>query len=301
MKQLKRSLLMLSLSPGIWGVSCSQLSASLPREEDQGSNLEKEVRASHSNTVEPLTLSVLSTPIEQTIENPPSHVQGVIQHDNPPLFSFEEFKERCPGYHYKRVPIGDDLYLCGINTNVQYESFLTFESHKVERENSRISSGEEFVESVIEAAESPEDTQFEVVRVLRKKAQKHYVVLGAILLGRRADDPKTILIEKFHTRASIDTKRSFILEGFFKAFPAQIPPLSSYLFSFRCASLAPQYLQEEVMMFLKNGFRVEEVYLKGDYDKNILVEGATYFNEFETKYKFLPHVSYTFVKSESHK
>ncbi|MBX9697047.1 MAG: hypothetical protein K2X53_03080, partial [Alphaproteobacteria bacterium] len=166
---------------------------------------------------------------------------------------------------------------------------------------SRISSGEEFIESVIEAAESPEDTQFEVVRVLRKKAEKQYVVLGAILLGRRSDDPKTILIEKFHTRTAIGTKRSFILEGFFKAFPDQIPTSSSYLYSFRCASLAPQYLKEEVIMFLNNGFKVEEVYLKGDYNKIILVEGATYFNEFETKHKSLPHVSYTFVKSESEK
>ncbi len=140
-----------------------------------------------------------------------------------------------------------------------------------------------------------------MVRVLRKKSEKQYVVLGAILLGRRTDDPKTILIEKFHTRTSIRKKRSYILEGFFKAFPAQIPSLSSYLFSFECASLSPQYLQEEMMMFLNNGFGVEEVYLKGDGGKNILVEGATYFNEFEAKYKSLPHVSYTLVKSESEK
>ncbi len=134
MKKLKQSLLMLSLSTGMWEVSCSELSASLPKDEDQGANLEKQVRASHPNRIDPLTLSVLSTPIEQTLENPPRHFEGVIQHDNPPLFSFEEFKERCPGYHYKRVSIGDGLYLCGINTNVQYESFLTFESRSVEKE-----------------------------------------------------------------------------------------------------------------------------------------------------------------------
>jgi hypothetical protein len=301
MKKLKRSLLMLSLSPGIWGASFSELLASLPRKEDQELNLEKGVRASLPSTVEPLEPSVLSTSIEQALENPPLHTPRVIQHDNLPLFSFEEFKERCPGYHYERVSIGDGLYLCGINTNVQYKSFLNFESHKGMQSNSRISSGEEFVESVIEAAESPEGTQFEVVRVLSKKAEKQYKVMGAILLGRKADDPKTILIEKFYTRDSVRTKRNFIFEGFFKAFPAQIPPLSSYLFSFRFASLASQYWQEEVSMFLNNGFRVEDVYLKGEGDKNILVEGATYFNEYVMNNKLAPHVSYTFVKSASEK
>lgn len=232
---------MLSLSTGMWGVSCLELSASELKEEGQELATKKDASVVFPETVEPLTHRVLPSPIEQTVENNPRHECSEPHLENPPLFTFDEFKERCPGHYYERVSIGDGLYLCGINTCKQYESFLTFESYRVRRHNARISTGEEFIESVIEAAESLEDTQFEVVQVLHKNDKKKYTLLGAILLGRRADDPETILVEKFMTRDSVHTKRSFIFEGFFKAFPTKLPaPYLPIFFPFDVMQLTPK-------------------------------------------------------------
>lgn len=299
MKKTAGSLVMLGFATGLWGVSCSELSASVLKEEGQETVIRKDAGVAFSEVAEPLAHAALSSPIEQTLENVSLQMAPRNHQKKQLLFSFEEFKERCPGHYYERVSIGDGLYLCGLNTCKQYEFFLNFENQEHKRNNPRISLGEEFVESVIESAESPEETQFEVVQVLYKRDKEKSVVMGAVLLGRRADDPETILVEKFITLNSLRLKRGFILENFLRAFPHKIPALSSYLFSFRFDSLAAQDWMDEVNLWLKNGFRVDEVYLSEDSKKTIRVEPLTYFQEFKVKYKLLPPVSFTFFKGPS--
>lgn len=50
-------------------------------------------------------------------------------------------------------------------------------------------------------------------------------------------------------------------------------------------------------MLIQNGFRMDEVYLMDESKKIIMVEPSAYFDEFETKYKFLAPVSFTFFKA----
>lgn len=292
MKKLKRSLLILSFSSGLWGVNCTELAASFPKEEDQESALKRDVKKALAIPVDSGATAVL----EPVLESSATLKNTVINHE--PLFSFDEFKERCPGYKYDRVSIGNELYLSGINTEAQYLSFLTFDDLRERRGDARISLGEHFVERVIESAESPEDTQYEIIRILHKHTPDSnlYGLVGAILIGKRVDDPSTILMEEFFTQEDFRKRRRFVFGKFFTSNPAKIPLLSSYLYSFRFSDPKAKHWKKELQMFLDNGFRVEEVYIKGAKDQAIKVKAQTYFKNVNTKRKPLALVSFSLLK-----